>query len=77
MKHKSVEKFDLFFFVVTVILILIFAVFAKAQSNEICEPEIVASGGAFTLEKAVVAGGDSAKQAAALAATLGERLPFD
>jgi hypothetical protein len=30
MKYKSVEKFDLFFFAVIVILILIFAVLAKA-----------------------------------------------
>lgn len=66
MKYKSVQKFDLFFFVVTVVLILIFAVFAKAQNSEISAPEVIVSGGAFTLEKAVVAGGGSAKQGAAL-----------
>lgn len=66
MKYKSLGKFDLFFFVVTVILILIFAVFAKAQSDQITEPKIAASGGAFTLEKAVIAGGGAAKQGAPL-----------
>jgi hypothetical protein len=64
MKFKRFEKFDLFFFVVTVVLILIFALFAKAQTNQISAPEIVGSGGAFTLEKAVVAGGGAAKQTA-------------
>lgn len=63
MKYKSFEKFDLFFFVVTVILILIFGMFAKAQSNQISAPEIASTGGAFSLEKAVIAGGGSAKQA--------------
>ena len=65
MKFKNFEKFDLFFFVATVILILIFAVFAKAQSIEIQAPEIAASGGAFTLEKAVITRGASAKEGAA------------
>lgn len=63
MKHKSFRKFDLFFFFVTVILILIFAAFTKAQSDQTSEPKIAASGGAFTLEKAVTAGG-AAKQGA-------------
>lgn len=65
MNYKRFEKFDLFFFVATVVLILIFALFAKAQSNQIFAPEIVGSSGAFTLEKAVVAGGGAAKQSAA------------
>jgi hypothetical protein len=65
MKFKNFEKFDLFFFVITVILILIFAVFAKAQSNQITAPEIIATGGSFTLEKAVIAGGGLEKEAAA------------
>jgi hypothetical protein len=62
MKYKSFRKFDLFFFVVTVILILIFAVFAKAQNDQTSALKIAASGGAFTLEKAVAAGGGAAKQ---------------
>lgn len=67
MKSKITKNFDLFFFVITMVLILIFAVFAKAQSNEMTTPEIVASGGAFTLEKAVVAGGGLPKQGASFA----------
>ncbi len=67
MKTKITKNFDLFFFITTVILILIFAAFAKAQSSEISAPESAASGGAFTLEKSVIAGG-----AAKLGAPLGE-----
>jgi hypothetical protein len=66
MKRTVTKNFDLFFFAVTVILILIFAVFSKAQSEQTPEPKIVASGGAFTLEKAVVAGGGAAKQGVSL-----------
>lgn len=62
MKYKGFGKFDLFFFVITVILILIFAVFAKAQRDQIPAQDVVASAGAFTLEKAVVAGGGAPKQ---------------
>lgn len=62
MKYKSFDKFDLFFFVVTVTLILIFAMFAKAQINQISASEAAASGGVFTLEKAVVADGGLPKQ---------------
>lgn len=64
MKRTITKNFDLLFFVVTVILILIFAVFAKAQSNEFPAAEIAAIGGAYTLEKAVVASGGVAKQGA-------------
>lgn len=64
MRRTITKNFDLFFFVVTVILILIFAVFAKAQGSELSAPEIAPRGGAFTLEKAVIAGGGSAKQGA-------------
>ena len=38
MKYKGVEKFDLFFFVVTIILILIFAFYTRAQSNQFPAP---------------------------------------
>ena len=64
MKFKSFEKFDILFFVVTVVLILIFAMFAKAQSNQIAAPDAVAIGGLYTLEKAVIAGGGLTKQTA-------------
>jgi hypothetical protein len=57
MKHQKLQLFDLIFFVVIVLAILLFALSARAQTNE-----IQASGGSFTLEKQVVAGGGNQMQ---------------
>jgi hypothetical protein len=46
MKTKITKNFDLFFFITTVVLILIFAVFGKAQSSQFSALEIMASDGA-------------------------------
>lgn len=64
MKHKIIQKFDLFFFIAILVMILFLVLSARAQKDESLAPDIVSSGGAFTLEKAVIAGGGSAKQGA-------------
>jgi hypothetical protein len=56
MKHKGLKNFDLFFFAAGLILILFSVLIARAQQNGET-PNLVSSGGAFTLEKTVVAGG--------------------
>jgi hypothetical protein len=48
-EKQKLWKIRFIFFVVTVVLILIFAVFAKAQNDKTSEPKIAASGGTFTL----------------------------
>jgi hypothetical protein len=55
MKRKILERFDLFFFAAVLILILFLAFSARAQTDE--TPDLVSSGGAFTLVKSVIAGG--------------------
>jgi hypothetical protein len=57
MKYKNLPLFDLIFFVVIVLVVLLFALSARAQTSE-----FQASGGSFTLEKQVVAGGGSQMQ---------------
>lgn len=57
MKHKIIQKFDLIFLVVITIMILLLALSARAQTVDSPAQEIIASGGTFTLEKAVTAGG--------------------
>lgn len=64
MKHKLIEKLNLPF-ILSILLISLFAFGARAQKAETA-PEIIASGGAFALEKAVTAGGGSGKQSGAL-----------
>ncbi|HEX8736696.1 MAG TPA: carboxypeptidase-like regulatory domain-containing protein [Pyrinomonadaceae bacterium] len=61
MKHKNLPLFDLIFFAVIVLVILLFAFSARAQTNE-----LQSSGGSFTLEKQVVAGGGSQMQQSSL-----------
>jgi hypothetical protein len=61
MKHKNIQLFDLIFFGVIVLAILLFALSARAQTNE-----IQASGGSFTLEKQIVAGGGNQMQQSSL-----------
>lgn len=61
MKYKNLPFFDLIFFVVIVLVVLLFAFSARAQTNE-----FQASGGNFTLEKQVVAGGGSRMQQSSL-----------
>jgi hypothetical protein len=60
MKYKNLQLFDLIFFAVIVLVILLFALSVRAQTNEL------ASGGSFTLEKQVVAGGGSLMQQSSL-----------
>jgi hypothetical protein len=57
MKYKNLQLFDLIFFAFIVLVLLLFALSVRAQTNE-----IQASGGSFTLEKQVVAGGGSRMQ---------------
>ena len=57
MKHKIIQKFDLFFFIVILIMILFLVLSARAQTDEKQTQDAVASAGAFTLERSVVAGG--------------------
>jgi hypothetical protein len=61
MKNKNPQLFDLIFFAVVVLAILLFAMSARAQTNE-----IQASGGSFTLEKQVGAGGGNQMQQSSL-----------
>lgn len=61
MKYKNLPLFDLIFFAVIVLLVLLFAFSTRAQTNE-----FQASGGSFTLEKQVVAGGGSQMQQSSL-----------
>jgi hypothetical protein len=61
MKHKNLQLFDLIFFAVIVVVVLLFALSVRAQTNE-----IQSSGGSFTLEKQVVAGGGNQMQQAAM-----------
>lgn len=56
MKGKNIQTFDLVFFVIITIMILLLAAMARAQTDTVPE-EIKASGGTFTLEKTVTAGG--------------------
>lgn len=50
-------KFDYIFYIIIVLLLLILAATARAQQDGNPSPDIAASGGNFTLEKAVIAGG--------------------
>ena len=70
MKYKNLQLFDLIFFAVIALVILIFALSARAQTNAV-QPS---SGGSFTLEKQVVAGGGSQMQQASInqSATAGQ-----
>lgn len=61
MKYKNLQLFDLIFFGVIVLVILLFALSLRAQTSE-----IQSSGGAFTLEKQVVAGGGNQVQQSSL-----------
>jgi hypothetical protein len=60
MNHKTIEKLYLMLSIA-----LVFAFTARAQKTENA-PEIIASGGTFTLEKSVTAGGGSPKQMGSL-----------
>jgi len=61
MKHKNLQLFDLIFFAVIVLVVLLFALSARAQADE-----VQLSGGSFTLEKQVVAGGGNQMQQSSL-----------
>lgn len=61
MKYKNLQLFDLIFFAVIVLVILLFAFSVRAQTND-----FQASGGSFTLEKQVVAGGGNQMQQSSL-----------
>lgn len=65
MKYKNIEKFDWLFFLLIVALVFLFVFSVRAQKAE-NSAEIVAVGGAFTLEKAVTAGGGGKKDNASL-----------
>ena len=67
MKHKNIQKYDwLFCAMIAPLLFLSAFQTARAQTKDTEQqtPEIIATGGAFTLEKAVTAGGGLPKQAA-------------
>jgi hypothetical protein len=62
MKYKKLPLFDLIFFAVIVVIVLLFGFSARAQSTAV-QPS---SGGSFTLEKQVVAGGGNQMQQSSL-----------
>lgn len=63
----KLNRFEIFFYIVVVVLILLLVASARAQKEEEknSTDEFRASGGIFTLEKAIVAGGGLAKHSAA------------
>jgi hypothetical protein len=61
MKYKKLQLFDLMFFAVVVLAILLFTLSVRAQTAE-----LQSSGGSFALEKQVVAGGGSRMQQSSL-----------
>ncbi|HEX8368825.1 MAG TPA: carboxypeptidase-like regulatory domain-containing protein [Pyrinomonadaceae bacterium] len=64
MKYKNLQLFDLIFFAVIVLVVLLFALSARAQTTE-----LQSSGGSFTLEKQVVAGGGNQMQQSSMKQT--------
>jgi len=63
MKHKNLQLFNLFYFtIMTAAIFSLSALPAQAQKEENPATEIVASGGTFTLEKTVTAGGGMKKE---------------
>lgn len=71
MKDKNIPLFDLIFFAVIVLLVLLFALSARAQTGE-----FQAAGGSFILEKQVVAGGGNRMQQSSInqAGTAGQAI---
>ena len=75
MRNKLIQRFDIIFFIAVLTMILVLAWSARAQetsesqtrdaSENQTQQNITARGGGFTLEKAVIAGGGSAKRGAA------------
>lgn len=57
MKHKIIRKFNFYFAIAIATTTLFFVLSAQAQTIE--TPNLISSGGAFALEKTVIAGGGS------------------
>jgi hypothetical protein len=68
MKNREMRKLDILFLIVTALIVLAFVFSARSQTNQDPGPanSIVASGGPFMLEKAVVAGGGNQMVSGAL-----------
>lgn len=67
LKFSALEKFDVLFFVLIIVLMLLLALSVRSQEpvESIQPAEIVASGGSFALVKSVMAGGGTKKSGAA------------